>query len=104
MAPRPLETREQFIERLRRVAELERVELRFGGHHFTHAVCRDAGPWTLRRLELDPSEAEAYLEKHGTFMPEHAEMLSKPGAVLLEADTLDELIAALARQPWPLAH
>lgn len=102
MAPRPLESRESFIVRLRQAAELGSVELRFGGHHFTHAVCRDAGTWTMRRLELDRAEADAYREQHGTFMPEHAEMLSKPGAVVLAADSLDDLIAALERLPWPV--
>lgn len=102
MAPRPLESRDQFIARLRANApDPSRLPLGFGGHHFTHVVVHEDGVWRVRRLVLDRAKAEAYREKHRIFMAEHAEMLSEPGPVALEADSLEGLIAALARAPWP---
>lgn len=106
MAPRPPESKQDFFARLRQaVAEAEDgedLELRFGHHHFSHALCREGSRWLVRRLEHDADAAAAYLAEHGTFMPEHAEMLAKPGAVVHEAGSLDELIAALDRGRWPL--
>ncbi len=105
MAPRPLESKPEFFARLRAVADQAEVQLRFGGHHHTHAVCRaGGGRWTVRRLELAPGAAEAYLNQHGMFMPEHAEMLAQPGAIVLEAETLAELIAKIDGQPWPMVN
>jgi hypothetical protein len=103
MAPRPLESREQFIARLRAVGPgIGRQQLRFGGHHFTHAVVRESGVWRVRRLVVDPAKAEAYRREHGMYMPEHAEMLSEPGPEVIAAGSLDELIAALQARAWPL--
>ena len=105
MAPRPLETRDQFIARLRQAhARGACPELRFGGHHYTHAVVVEGGVWRVRPLVLERAKADAYLAEHGMFMPEHAEMLSEPGPeVLLEASSLDALCVALRAGPWPLA-
>lgn len=102
MAPRPLESKEQVVARLRAVAARSGEVMRFGGHHFSHAIVVHEGEWQVRRLVLDRAKGEAYLAKHGTFMPEHAEMLSEPGdVVLLAAGSREELIAALLRA-WPL--
>lgn len=104
MAPRPLETRDQFIQRLRAAAARGAQDpIGFGGHHFTHAVVVEAGTWRVRRLHLDRAKADAYLAEHGMFMPEHAEMLSEPGPeVVLEAASLEALITGLRALPWPL--
>lgn len=104
MAPRALESREAFIARLRAAsAQVRRRPLGFGGHHFTHVVVVEGGSWRVRRLVLDPAKAKAYLEKHGTFMPEHAEMLAEPGPeVVLEADSLEGLVTALQAGRWPM--
>lgn len=101
MAPRVLESAEQFIARLRR-ADVARSPLRFGGHHFTHAVVVEAGVWRVRRLVLDRAKADEYMAKHGMFMPEHAEMLSEPGPVVLEAGSLEQLITLLRAASWPM--
>ena len=102
MAPRAIESKEQVVARLRGVAAREGEVMRFGGHHFTHAIVVRGGEWQVRRLVLDPAKGAAYLAKHGTFMPEHAETLSEPGdAVLLAAGSREGLIAALLRG-WPL--
>jgi hypothetical protein len=103
MAPRPLESRDQLIARIRAAGPaIARTPLRFGGHHFTHVVVVEDGLWRVRPLTLDRDKAEAYMKEHGMFMPEHAEMLSEPGpVVLLEADSLEGLIAEIARAPWP---
>ena len=69
-----------FFDRLRRAAAAGHAEVRFGGAHFSHAVCHEGDTWAVRRLELDRARAEAYRQTHGSFMPEHAEMLSTPGA------------------------
>lgn len=104
MAPRPLESREQFIARLRAAGEqVRRRPLRFGGHHFTHVVVVEGSHWRVRPLVLDPARARAYLAEHGTFMPEHAEMLAEPGPeVVLEAGSLAELVTALQGARWPM--
>lgn len=108
MAPRPLESREQLIERLRRAgadvgwskrsAEL----LRFGGHHHTHAVVLADGVWQVCRLVLDRARADQYMQEHGRFMPEDAEELSEPGPVVLHAPSIEGLITALQAAPWPM--
>lgn len=104
MAPRPLETRDGFIHRLRAAADrVAQQPVGFGGHHFTHAVVVEDGVWRIRRLHLDRAKADAYRAEHGMFMPEHAEMLSEPGPeVVLAAASLDELIDGLRALPWPL--
>jgi hypothetical protein len=103
MAPRPPESLDDFIARLRRAAPtVADAPVRFGNHHFSHAVVLEAGKWRVRQLVLDRAKADAFLAEHGHFMPEHAEALSEPeGPVLLEADSLEQLIAALRQQPWP---
>lgn len=102
MAPRPLEPRDAFITRLRDDAAAGRLPVGFGGHHFTCAVVHEDGVWRIRRLHLDRARAEAYRAEHGMFMPEHAEMLSEPGPiVVLEAASLEDLITGLRALPWP---
>jgi hypothetical protein len=101
MAPRPPESFEAFVARLTKALNHGATEVRFGGHHVTHAVCVEAGALRIRRLEHTPEEAEAYLREHGIFMPEHAEEMSKPRTLVLEAATIEELTHAL-RQRWPL--
>lgn len=94
------ETKESFFERLRR-AEKGGTRIRFHPLHGSYAVCREPEGWSVRTMEVDPAEAEAYLEKHGIFMPEHAAKIAKPGAIVFEAPTMDALIAELD-QRWPL--
>lgn len=104
MAPRPLESRDAFIARLRSAGEaVARTPLRFGGHHFSHAVVVEDGEWSVRRLVLDRAKADQCLKERGMFTPEHAEQLSEPGdARVLAADSLEGLIAALQAGRWPL--
>jgi len=102
MAPRAIESKEQVVARLRGVAGRAGEVMRFGGHHFTHAIVVRDGAWQVRRLVLDPAKGAAYLAEHGMFMPEHAEMLSEPGdEVLLAAESREALAAALL-VAWPL--
>lgn len=95
MAPRPLETVEQFATRFRQAARDGQSEVRFGGHHFTHAIVLEDGTWCVRRLVLDPVRAEAFRREHGYFMPETAEMLSEPGGDILLRGTVDEVLSRL---------
>lgn len=76
--------------------------LRFGGHHYTHAVVVADGVWQVRRLVLERARADEYMRMHGSFMPEDAEELSEPGPVVLEAASLAGLITALEAAPWPM--
>ncbi|MBL8920050.1 MAG: hypothetical protein JNJ54_14390 [Myxococcaceae bacterium] len=104
MAPRALETKAEFVQRLRRSWRADggaRVGL--GAHHWTHGVVLEEGKLRVRRLVLERAKADAYLKEHGLFMPEHAEQLSEPtGAIVYEAASLDELIARIEAGPWPL--
>lgn len=104
MAPRALETKAEFVQRLRRCWRADggaRVGL--GTHHWTHGVVLEEGKLRVRRLVLEKARADAYLKEHGMFMPEHAERLSEPtGAIVYEAQTLDELVALIEAGPWPL--
>ncbi|HEY0136388.1 MAG TPA: hypothetical protein VGB85_20030 [Nannocystis sp.] len=104
MAPRPPESREQFIRRLRAAGDsVAGQPLGFGGHHFTHAVVVEGGRWSVRRLILDQAKVDAYRAEHRVFMPEHAEMLSEPGPEeVLGADSLAGLVAAIEAGEWPL--
>ena len=104
MAPRWLETREQFIERLRRSPIPGPGEfIGVGEHHFSHAVVVEHGVWRIRRLHLDPAKVAAYRATHSSYMPEDAEALSEPGPdVVLAAGSLAELIEGLQALPWPL--
>lgn len=95
MAPRPPETLAQFEIRLRRAIDQGKTEIRFGKYHHDHVVCLGK-QLELRRLELDPAEAEAYRTKHGVFMPEHAEALKKPGPILQTSPTLEDLLQRIA--------
>lgn len=104
MAPRPLESRDALIARIRAAGDrIAHEPLRFGGHHHSHAIVVDRGRWQVRPLVLDRARADAYLKERGMFMPEHAEMLSEPGPeIILEADSLEGLITALMAVPTPL--
>jgi hypothetical protein len=97
MAPRPLESKSQFLARLRAAAARGEKQVRFGGHHHTHAVVSETGAWRVRPLVVDPAKAQAFRDANqGMYMPEHHEMLGEPGpTVALEAPTLDEMIARL---------
>jgi hypothetical protein len=100
MAPRPLESKEQFLKRLR--SAKGKLPIGFGQHHFSHAVVEEDGVFRVRRLVLPKEKADAYLKQHGMFMPEHAEMLSEPtGEIVHEAATLEELIKKLEAGRWP---
>jgi hypothetical protein len=101
VAPRAPETFEAFLSRLRGTLDQGGTQLRFGQHHFSHAVCVEDGVYRVRRLECTKEEAEAYLREHGIFMPEHAEAISAPRTLVFEAPTLDGLIDFL-RERWPL--
>ncbi|MEZ4451881.1 MAG: hypothetical protein R3B09_20625 [Nannocystaceae bacterium] len=102
MAPRPIEPFAHFVERLRKADAGKRpFVVRFGAPHHTHAVVREGDVYRVRALYLDPAKADAYLREHGTFMPEHAEMLAEPGPkVVLEARSVDALCEVLGRR-WP---
>ncbi|MFZ6181758.1 hypothetical protein [Nannocystis pusilla] len=104
MAPRPIEPLDAFITRLRRAAPLAPgAQVRFGRHHFNHAVVVEDGRWRVRPLVLDRAKADAFLKERGYFMPENAEDLSEPGdPVELEADSLDGLIELLKAGQWPM--
>lgn len=102
MAPRALESLDDFIKRLKRDAAAGRTEIRFGGHHYTHAACDEQGTWRVRRLEYTQAEADEYLAKHNYFMPESAEAISKPRTLVFEAASLDALIKKLKSVSWPM--
>jgi len=102
MAPRLLESREDFLARLQQAARLGKKEVRFGAHHFSHAACLEGATWRVRRLVTPRAKAEAFLKQHGRFMPEDNEALAEPADVMLEAPTLGALVEALRRGPWPL--
>lgn len=103
MAPRLLESKSEFLERLRAGAgSLEKQPIGFGGHHFSHAVVQEEGVFRVRQLVLPKAKYEAWVKEHQSFMPEHAEMLSEPiGAIVLEAPTLEGLISQLEAGRWP---
>ena len=104
MAPRALETKAQFIARLRKQAgTIATQRVGVGMHHWSHMVVFEEGVFRLRRLVLPKEKVEAYRKEHSSFMPEHAEMLSEPtGAIELEAPTLEGLISKLESFRWPL--
>ncbi len=101
MAPRTPETLTEFIKRLTQAIEEERDEVRFGQHHFSHAICMEDGRFRVRRLESTPEEVEAFRKEHGYFMPENLEEISKPGELVHEAENLVNLQAWLTSR-WPL--
>lgn len=101
MAPRWLETREEFITRLRRsAAHVARSPVGVGEHHFTHAVVLEDRVWRSRRLYLDPAKVAAYRAEHTNFMPEHVWAFSEPGPEIgLAAPSLEALIDGLQALP-----
>jgi hypothetical protein len=103
MAPRPLESLDQFIARLRTAVASGAQEVRFGGHHFSHAVVSENGRWRVRKLVLDRARADAFLKERGYFMPENAEDLAEPGEpIVFEAADLEGLVALLETASWPM--
>lgn len=102
MAPRALESLAQFAARLAREAAAGRREVRFGGHHFTHAVCLEEGVWRVRRLECTTEEIDAYQAAHrGFFMPESVEEISTPRTLVFEAPTVKAVVKRLRTLKWP---
>jgi hypothetical protein len=101
MAPRPPESFEAFLSRLQEAITNGGTQVRFGKNHHSHAVCVEEGVFRVRRLEVTPEEAKAYLDEHGIFMPEHSEMISKPRTLVFEEPTLEALTAVLEKH-WPL--
>lgn len=92
-----------FLARLRQAVAQGAREVRFGGHHHSHAVVAEDGRWRVRKLVLDRATADAFLKERGYFMPENAEVLSEPGEpVVFEADDLEGLIALLQTAKWPM--
>lgn len=100
MGPRIPETFEAFAKRLKKALKKGHAEIRYGRHHFSHAVCLEDGVFRVRRLECSKEEAEAYMREHGMFMPENAEAISKPRTLEFEAPSLDALLAILKKH-WP---
>lgn len=78
--------------------------LHFGGTvSCTHVVVVEGEFWRVRRLVTDRARADANFAAHGIYMPEEGEMVPKPGPdVVLEATSLEGLVAALKSAPWPL--
>ncbi len=101
MGPRKPETVDEFLQRLGRELAAGKTEIRLGQYHFTHAVCAEEGVLRVRTLHCSREDADAHLREHGIFMPEHAEALSKPADLVMEAPTL-EALADLLRSRWPL--
>jgi len=104
MAPGPIETFGHFVERLSAAFAGGEEQVRFGRHHFAHAVCMEDGGYRVRRLEHTREEAEAFMAEHGMFMPENAEAISTPRTLVLEAESLDALIETLRGLPWPFVE
>lgn len=99
MAPRPPESFESFEARLRAALAGGVAVVRFGRHHHDRAVCLEDGRLRLRRLEVSDADAAEHRRVHGRYMPEDAERLARPGALLLEVDDLDALLDRL-RATW----
>lgn len=100
MAPRMPESLKDFAKRFRAAADSGETQIRFGRHHYSHAIVLEDGVWRVRGLVLDHAKAEAYRAEHRMFMPEHAEMLSEPGPDILFEGTVDEVLAKLPKI-WP---
>ncbi|MDH5491852.1 MAG: hypothetical protein OEY14_07855 [Myxococcales bacterium] len=90
-----------FLERLTRAIAEGSTEIRFGGSHYTHAVCIEEGWFRVRRLVERREDAEAFLREHGHYTPENAEDLRRPGESLFESRTVEALEPWLA-QRWPV--
>ena len=97
MAPRMPETLKDFAKRFRAAAKAGETQIRFGRHHYSHAIVLEDGVWRVRGLVLDDAKVEAYRAQHRTFMPEHAEMLSEPGPIVVFEGTIDEVLAKLPK-------
>lgn len=104
MAPRAPESKEWFIKRLRSTWKGDgSAEVRFGAPHFSHGVVLEDGKVRVRCLVMNEEKVTAYRAQHASFMPEHAEMLSDPtGAIVYEAESLEELVGLIERGRWPL--
>ncbi len=100
MAPRPQESFEAFVSRLKAALQAGRVEVRFGLHHHSHALCVEDGVFRVRCLSFTKEEADAWFAENGIFMPEHAELISKPRELVFEERALDDLVERL-RGGWP---
>ncbi len=97
MAPRPPEPMQEVVRRIRAGADhLATRPVRYGAPHHSRAVVKEDGRYRVRELVLQREKADAFLQKHGHFMPENAEALSEPtGAIEHDFATLEELITAL---------
>lgn len=93
MAPRPPESFDAFVARLRAAIAGGGVVVRFGQYHPSHAVCVEEGSVRVRRLEHTAEEAEAYLTQHGIFMPEHAAQISRRRTIVFEAPSVDAVVS-----------
>lgn len=104
MAPRILESKAQFLVRLKKSWRADgSARIGVGQHHYTHGVVLEGGRVKVRRLVLPEGAAEAHMKKYGSFLPEHAELLSEPtGEVLYDAASLDELLTLIEKGRWPL--
>jgi hypothetical protein len=101
MAPRVPEAFDQFVARAKDSLANGATEVRYGLHHFSHAIVVEPnGTFAVRRLEYSEEERLAYYEERGMFTPEAAEMISKPRSVVWTAATLDALLAIVQRN-WP---
>ena len=101
MGPRLPESFENFGTRLRAAVAAGGSEVRFGEYHHSQAVCVEDGVYRVRQLETSAEEAEAYLAEHGIFMPEHNEEIAKPRTLVLEAASVEAVLAAL-KPRWPM--
>jgi hypothetical protein len=99
MAPRPPESFESFEARLRAALARGVGVVRFGRHHHDRAVCAEDGRLWLRRLEVSDADAAEHLRVHGHFMPEDAEQIARPGALVFEAEDVEALLDHL-RAAW----
>jgi hypothetical protein len=101
VSPRAPESYEHFEQRARRALGAGAAEVRYGLHHFSHALVTEPdATFTVRLLEYTQAEADAYLAEHGMFMPESAESISTARTVIAKARTLDDALAMVKRD-WP---
>jgi hypothetical protein len=105
MAPRAPESKDAFVKRLRASWKQDgSARVGLGAPHHAHGVVLEGGRLRVRELELPKAKVDAYVAKHRTFMPEHAEMLSEPtGAIVYDAASLEELVQLIEAGRWPLA-
>ncbi|MCY0987170.1 hypothetical protein OV203_08545 [Nannocystis sp. ILAH1] len=93
-----------FIALLRNRSRGARRPLFFGQwFSATHVVVVEDGVWRIRRAVFERARADANYAACGMYMPEPGEFEYRPGPeVVLEAASMDELIAAVKSVPWPL--